>query len=366
MRIVIAGAGLVGLSTAAALAQDGHDVTVVERADAVRAVGAGIGLWENGMAVLDAVGVGAGLRAAGHTIDTWFYDVQGNPVRAEGSSDEDNRFLLVPRPALSEQLADTVGADRIVLGEQVVGYREHGDGVDVEFASGRTQRADLLVAADGVHSRVRAQLAPGTDAVPHGGHVAWRAVVPAGRERAEGTVLTIGTHRTRGGYSRIGPDRTMWMVNQFDAGALEGSPRDRALARARNIVGDTWHRELLSMIEATPEEAVLENPVLLVPVLDTWVSERVVLVGDAAHGLSPHISAGGTLGLEDVGVLRTALGASRDLAASLRSYEDDRVRRFARVREFSAAVERADTAEEFARTQTEFAHWMTTTAPSAA
>ncbi|MFD4633767.1 FAD-dependent oxidoreductase [Streptomyces sp. NPDC058284] len=86
---------------------------------------------------------------------------------------------------------------------------------------------------------------------------------------------------------------------QFDAGELVGSKRDRALLRARNVAESGWHDELLEMIAATPEESILENQIMLVPELRRWTTDRVALIGDAAHGLSPHIAVGGTLGMED-------------------------------------------------------------------
>ncbi len=363
MRVVVAGGGLVGLTAAAALGRMGHEVTVLEQASRIRAAGAGIGLWENALREFDRIGVGARTRALGHRIDAWFFDAAGRPVRAPGYGDYEHRFLLVPRPELNVRLADAIGRQRIRLGDRVTGFTETGDGVRVLLESGRSLEADLLVGADGVHSKVRAALVPGSAARPHPGHYAWRAVVPVGGERPEGTVLTVGRDRTRGGYSRLSGDRTMWMVNQFDSGELLGTPRERALARAHNLAEGGWHDELLRMIEATPQEAILENPILLVPALSHWTGPHVVLIGDAAHGLSPHISAGGTLGVEDVGVLCACLSADADLPNALSEYERRRRERFDRVRAFAAEVEFAADAAEFAQRYAAFSHWMLTTAP---
>ncbi|MFJ4918937.1 FAD-dependent monooxygenase [Streptomyces sp. NPDC088725] len=364
MRTVIAGGGLVGLTAAASLRSAGHEVTVLEQAPRVRAAGAGIGLWPNALREFDRIGIGADVRAMGREIDTWFFDTTGHPVRATGYDASAHRFLLVPRPRLNGLLADTVGRDRIVLDARVTGYTEHESEVAVHLASGEELRADLLIGADGVYSRVRAQLVPGSDAAVHAGHHAWRAVVPAGDERPEGTVLTIGRERTRGGYARVSEGQTMWMVNQFEAGPLTGTKRDRALDRAWKLAGPGWHDDLLRMIERTPEEAVLESGIMLVPPLSHWTSGRVALIGDAAHGLSPHISAGGTLGIEDAGVLRACLAAGPDTATALARYEDARTTRFDRVREHAAAVEQASGAAEFAERYAEFSHWMLTTAPT--
>lgn len=364
MRTVIVGGGLVGLTAAASLQRIGHEVTVLEQAPQVRAAGASIGLWPNALREFDRIGIGADVHAMGEQIDTWFFDAAGRALRAPGFDAADHRFLLVPRPGLNSLLADTVGRDRIRLDARVTGYTERDSQVAVHLADGTELAADLLIGADGVYSRVRAQLVPGSEAAAHDGHFAWRAIVPAGAERPQGTVLTIGRERTRGGYARVAPDQTMWMVNQFEAGPLNGTKRERALSRARNIAEAGWHEDLLELIAATPEGAILENEIMLVPELPFWTSPRVALIGDAAHGLSPHIAAGGTLGVEDVGVLRESLAAGGDQAAALGRYQEARAERFEQVRAHSAAVEHADDAAEFARTYAGFSHWMLTTAPA--
>jgi salicylate hydroxylase len=363
MDIIVAGGGLVGLSTAALLRQAGHHVTVLEQAPEIRAVGAGIGLWDNALHVFDRIGIGAGVRAMGEEINAWFFDAAGKSWRAPGTSDRDYRFLLVPRAPLNSLLADAIGRERIELAARATGFTETDDAVTVHLADGRSLRADLLIGADGVHSRIRAELLPGYEAQAHAGHIAWRAIVPAGAERPEGTVLTVGRDRTRGGYSRVGAGQTMWMVNQFDAGKLVGGKRDRALLRARNLTGNGWQDELLSMIANTPEDAILENQIMLVPALPRWSSARVSLIGDAAHGLSPHLSAGGTLGIEDAAVLLDALGTAPTLADALIRYEQARIPRFARVREFAAQVENAAGPAEFAARYAEFSNWMLATEP---
>jgi salicylate hydroxylase len=240
---------------------------VLEQADRIRAVGAGIGLWDNALHVFDRIGIGAGVRAMGEEIDVWFFDAGGKSWRAAGASARDYRFLLVPTAPLNDLLADAVGREHILPDARATGFVETEDGVTVRLADGRSVRDDLLVGADGVYSRIRAQLLPGYEAAARVGHVAWRAMVPSGDERPEGTVLTVGRDRTRGGYSRIGAGQTMWMVNQFDAGPPVGGKRERALARAGNLTANGWQDELLTMIADTPEDAILEKQIMLVPAL---------------------------------------------------------------------------------------------------
>ncbi|WP_370371052.1 FAD-dependent monooxygenase [Catenulispora sp. GP43] len=120
-----------------------------------------------------------------------------------------------------------------------------------------------------------------------------------------------------------------------------------------------WNAALAGLIEGTPDEAILHNQIMFVRPLPTFVSRRVVLAGDAAHGLSPHIAASGTLGVEDVGVLARALADNcGDIASALKEYDADRRVRYEGVREHSRAVESADDAPSYAEHYAAFSHWM--------
>jgi 2-polyprenyl-6-methoxyphenol hydroxylase-like FAD-dependent oxidoreductase len=112
------------------------------------------------------------------------------------------------------------------------------------------------------------------------------------------------------------------------------------------------------LINATAEEEILHNQIMIVPPLPRWVSGRVVLAGDAAHAMSPHITAGATLGIEDAALLGNVLAPTADVPAALAAYEADRIPRYAHVARLSAAVEHASTPMDFARQYAAFHHWM--------
>jgi 2-polyprenyl-6-methoxyphenol hydroxylase-like FAD-dependent oxidoreductase len=199
---------------------------------------------------------------------------------------------------------------------------------------------------------------PGYPAHEHVGHHVWRGMVPAGDEPAEGSVLTVGHQRTRGGYSRTYGGQVVWMVNQFESPAPGGTKKDEALRRAAHLNDNGWSDPLLKLIERTPEEQILHNQIMFVPPLPRWASERVALIGDAAHGLSPHISAGGTLGVEDVRVLVRLLQKEADISSALTAYEANRIPHYKRVHELAWNVEQAKDAVEYAREYARFSHWM--------
>ncbi|WP_027820267.1 FAD-dependent monooxygenase [Paraburkholderia bannensis] len=358
MRVIIAGGGIVGLTAGIAFKAIGWDVLVCEQASEIRAAGAAIGLWRNALDVFGAVGVGDAIASIGTTVETWFYDASGQPFRAPGFDPVDHTFLLVPRPELNRRLAAAVGVDNIHVDTRVVAFNEHADHVSVTFDDGSVERADLLLGADGAYSAVRAQLIPGYPAQAHAGHHVWRGMLAAGDEPAAGSVLTVGHQRARGGFTRTYGNQVVWMVNQFDSAAPAGTKKAEALQRAALLNDAGWNDALLALIERTPEAQILHNPIMFVPPLPCWTSSRVALIGDAAHALSPHISAGGTLGVEDIQVLTDALQRHDDLATALQAYERNRLPHYARVRELAYSVEIAPDAAGYALEYARFSHWM--------
>jgi 2-polyprenyl-6-methoxyphenol hydroxylase-like FAD-dependent oxidoreductase len=358
LKVIIAGGGIVGLTTGIAFKKSGADVMVCEQAPEIRAAGASIGLWKNALDVFEQLGIGEQILAISQPIETWFYDAAGHRFRAPGYGLAEHSFLLFPRPKLNTILAEALGAEHINLHARVIGFEETDDAVTVIFEDGHKETADLLIGADGVYSKVRHQLIPGYPAQEHAGHHVWRAMIPSGDEPAEGNILTVGHARTRGGFSRTYGGQVTWMVNQFDSEPTSDDKKAEALKRAANMNDNGWGEALIKLIASTPEENIIHNQIMFVPSLPTWVSGRVALIGDAAHGLSPHISAGGTLGIEDITVLMQALQTAPTLSSALKAYEANRIPHYEKVRQLSKDVENSKDAQDYALQYAKFSHWM--------
>ncbi len=366
LRVVIAGGGLVGMTAAIAFKRLGADVCVLEQASAIRAAGASINLWKNALDVFDDLGIGEQIRSIGVPLEAWFHNASGHRFRAAGFDPEDYAFTLFSRPILNTILADAVGQEYILLNSKLASFEEGANKVTVTLTDGRRVEADLLIGADGVYSTVRQQMLPGYPAMEHKGHHVWRAVVPLDGQQIDNTILTVGADRTRGGLAKTSDDQVFWMINQFNSAEPAGTKKEEALRRARNLNDGKWGESLIRLIESTPEDKILFNQILYVPELPFWVSTRVALIGDAAHGLSPHIAAGGALGIEDVMVLTNAIKAESDLAAALNRYQTQRMPYFETVRRFSNDVEQSGDYKDFATRYAAFTHWMLNDGYSAA
>jgi 2-polyprenyl-6-methoxyphenol hydroxylase-like FAD-dependent oxidoreductase len=362
MRAVVIGGGIVGLTSGLALRRAGIEVVIYEQAPEIRAAGAGLGLWANALAVFDELGVGDQVRAIGKPSEMYFHDLAGRLLETPEFGVEDHQFLLVHRAKLNDLLADAVGRQNIRLATGFDAYEEHTDHVTVRLSDGSKENAEVLVGADGAYSAVRTQLVPGTPAQEHPGHYAWRAVIPATGIAVAEDRLILGTHGCRGGYLRTSDGSVYWLVDQFDSPALTGTLKQQSLDRASYLDEEGGNAVLTELIAATPEERILRNQVMLVPPLPHWVSARVVLAGDSAHAMSPHITAGATLGIEDAALLGRLLTPGGDVPASLAAYEAAQIPRYAHIAQLSAAVEHSPTPQEFARNYAAFSHWMITPA----
>src|SRR5438105_7526192 len=187
MRVLIAGGGIGGLAAALALLKVGHDVEVYGQATELKEVGAGLQLSPNGTRVAYALGVGDELKALSceaegkeiriwNTGETWkLFDLGKISVERYGFP-----YFTVYRPDLLVVLERAVRRARpeaIRLASKAVGFTQTGDKVTLDLEGGATAAGDVLVGADGVHSRVR-QCLFGADKPQFTGVIAWRGVVP--------------------------------------------------------------------------------------------------------------------------------------------------------------------------------------------
>ena len=346
--VAVCGAGLGGLTAALALAQRGFDVTVFEQAEQLSEVGAGLQLSANAVRVLSSLGLEEQLEALasepeGKQIRVWntgktykLFDL--GPVSRERYGFP---YLMMHRADLHTVLHDALvehGSSRLQLGKRLMSFTETRDHVELSFADGSSELADVLIGADGVHSVVRNQLF-GDSAPQFSGCVAWRGVVPARSlpERLRDPVGTnwIGPHGhviqylLRGGelMNFVGiVERDDWSVESWNTpGTTEECLAD--------FPG--WNDDVLALIRAidTPMKWALK----LRSTMPTWSSARTTLLGDACHPTLPFLAQGACMAIEDGLVLARALAAHDEAAAAFEGYESARLPRTTSVVERSAA-----------------------------
>ncbi len=323
MRAIVIGAGIGGLAAGIALARAGIDVEVFERADDLHEVGAGLSLWANAIHALEVLGLGETIRTFSAAYDVAGIRTSSGEMVTSPTPDLE-RFgalcVVMHRIELQEVLLKAFGAEHMHLGARCDRFREDAAGVTVEFADGRRARGDVLIGADGLHSRVRSQL-HGRRPPRYAGYTAWRSVVPFDTTQVRAS--ESWGFGTRFGLVPMRGNRIYWFATENTAeGGLHPDEKAHLLRLFRG-----WHDPIPALLEATPASAILRNDIYDRPVLRKWGTGRVTLLGDAAHPMTPNLGQGACQALEDAVVVAQCLQRQPDPVAALREYESRRIPR---------------------------------------
>lgn len=327
--IAVVGAGIAGLAAAIALRQQGHCVTVIEeRTDT--SSGAGISIWPNALAALDVLGVGDQVRTAGGRVTAgairwrdgrWLRRPSGERiVTALGEP-----LVVLQRSALRDVLTGALPPGTVVAGAAVQGLTVTAAGVRLTLSDSTDRVVDAVVGADGTGSVIARHL---NGPLPHryAGYTAWRGVASMALDPAlAGETMGSGTEV---GHVPMGADRTYWFATErvAEGGTTPGGELDYLRAK---LAG--WAAPIPAMLAATDPAGVLRNDLYDRATAKTWASGPVVLVGDAAHPMRPHLGQGGCQAIEDAAVLGAFADCCQDLPSAFASYGAFRRRRVSAV-----------------------------------
>jgi 2-methyl-3-hydroxypyridine 5-carboxylic acid dioxygenase len=313
----IAGAGFAGLATATALCQRGWTARVHEVGPELRAFGAGIFIWENGLRVLKALGAYEDAIRGSHQAPGY----EGRNERNERISYEvfgpqrGTRMVTMTRQHLYSAMlraAERAGVE-FVTSSEVVAARPEGE---LTTADGRLWRADLVVGADGVRSNVRRSLAVRTERVKYEYGVI-RLLMPRGKDDTPGT----NPDNVLNYYS---PEhRVLYVPCNATELYLALAARDTdKISTAIPVRQDVWIRAfpfLRPLLERIGGEGRYDT--YETNRLETWSVGAVALVGDSAHSMPPTLGQGAGCAIMNGLALGVCLGAEQDIIAGLREWE---------------------------------------------
>lgn len=341
LNVAVVGAGMGGLAAAAALRLKGIDVTVYEQAKQFARVGAGIQIGCNAMHVLRGLGLETRLRSRtfyprswnnrdGRTGEVMFDMIFGSAAEAKYGAP----YLLAHRGDLHEALASIVPAEVIRLDHRLVGVEAVSGGVRLAFANGASAEADAVIGADGVHSALK-KILFGEDTLNVTGRIAYRTTYPAklleGFEMDE-CAKWWGEDRHIVMYY-VKPDRSevYFVTSQPEPEfGLESWSAEGDVDVLRTAF-EGFHPTVQRVLAACP--SVHKRVLVDREPLERWGDGRAVLLGDAAHPMTPYMAQGAAMAIEDAAVLSRCLdGVEPDgVGAALERYEATRTERTARM-----------------------------------
>lgn len=327
-EIAVVGAGIGGLALSIALRRAGVETTIYEQADHFERIGSGINISPNATAALRGLGVLPAIEPHASYPGTWrSYDATNGALINElpfGDSIVDSYgepFIQMHRGDLHAALAAAVPANTVRLRKQLVGLDSRGERTVLRFADGTSAEADVVVGADGIRSRVRAELF-GPDRPTYTGRVAYRDVVPSAALADAGLddfAKWWGTDRHIVLYY-INAGREIYYVTSV--------PEDDWTRESWSAKGDADElraafadfpepvRRVLGQCEQTYKWALCDREPM-----SSWGEGRVILLGDACHPMTPYMAQGAAMALEDAIILARCLtGPATEPADALAAY----------------------------------------------
>lgn len=335
-RVVIVGAGLAGLATAVGLQRCGYDAVVLEkRADT--SAGAGISIWPNALAALDQLGVGDAVRAGGGRVTagavrwqngSWLRRPTGERfVRALGEP-----LVVIQRSALRNILTDALAAGTVKYGAAATAVVTGPDGLHVHLSDTTVHTAAAVVGADGTHSLIARHL-NGPLANRYVGYTSWRGIARHALDpQLAGETLGPGIET---GHVPMGGGLTYWFATER---APEGKRSSEGELRYLQNKLAHWAEPIPSLLAATRERDVLRDDLYDRQPAQRWSRGPILLVGDAAHPMRPHLGQGGCQAIEDAALLAAFVNQTPNLSTAFTDFAAFRRPRIKRLVRESAMI----------------------------
>ncbi|MFD8276079.1 FAD-dependent oxidoreductase [Streptomyces flaveolus] len=327
LKIAVVGAGYGGAAAAKALSLLGADVAVYEQTGRIREVGAGIGLRPSTVNRFREWGIFDAIAKVSSPSE--YFEIltpTGEPIMKEAwpADGEQTHTRLIHRGDFIEALLGVLPEGMVRLGHRLESIRDHGDRSVLTFAGGQRVEADLVVGADGIKSVVRKQLFSDKEPVFSGEH-AYRAVISVADAHGMVTDDNLRMYVGRGTKIYLLPLRHRDQVS-FDITALcadsTWNPRNTKDDMLATVEG--FDERLVAITRDLDMDVVNIRAVYDIDPIDTWHSDSVVLVGDAAHSMLHHQGQGANSAIEDAGALADALRASDTVRDALTRYQATR------------------------------------------
>ncbi|QNE40224.1 NAD(P)-binding protein [Hymenobacter sp. NBH84] len=336
MHFLIIGAGIGGLTAALALRRQGHTVQVYEAAPILCEVGAGVVLGLNAMRALHDLGLHEVVRAAGSPImELHLVDQQGRQLNHTDTRPFSHRLgfenLGIHRAALQQALLHQLPSHCLTLACPFERFEVLATGeVRAYFANGSQAVGNALLGADGIRSRARRQLLPGTEP-RYAGYTCWRAVVDASAlGLPTGHAYETWGRTGRFGYVPLAHGQTYWFACINSAQPRNPQFQRFRAADLRRHFAD-FHAPIPQLLALTRDDQLLWNDITDLKPITHFAHGPVLLLGDAAHATTPNLGQGAGQAVEDAAILANCLANQSDIREAFQTFEARRHARTTRI-----------------------------------
>ncbi|SFQ71719.1 2-polyprenyl-6-methoxyphenol hydroxylase [Psychrobacillus psychrotolerans] len=340
MKIAIIGGGIGGLCAAVTLQKQGFSVQVYEASPTFQPVGAGIGIGSNALQALMEIGVGEEIFANGHALHQQvFLDTYGNTLNTIDLTVLKELYgqenITIHRADLHNIFLKALKPDTLHFNKKYISVEQNDNQVTVYFEDGTTVTANLLIAADGIHSSIRQQLLPGS-VTRYAGYTCWRGITENNGRVDEYTSSEYWATQGRFGMAPMKNGLIYWFAC---INTTARNPQFQKLTAPE--IGDIFDhlpKVVHNIITTTSLERILHHDLSDIKPLRQFVFGRVALLGDAAHATTPNMGQGAGQAIEDAIVLGNGFKQFEHVDKVLAFYEEKRVARTAKVIRLSRQI----------------------------
>ena len=330
MKGIIIGGGIGGLTTAIALKQKGIDAKIYEQTNEMTPAGAGLFVASNALNVFHRLGMADEIVSAGKEFTKVdILDTKNNVISSIDCEYVKRKFgkgnFSIHRGELQRILIEKLPPTCLITGKVFEKYNQDENEVEVYFTDGTVEKADFLIAADGIHSKARKQMFPNQN-LRFANQTCWRFVtnftLPNPKYAQE---IWANEKGLRVGFSQINQHQVYCYITIKES---KGGKDDQNNIKEKLLsLCSDFQPFVKEIVQNLNPKEVLRNDIYDFSPISNWQDKKVILLGDAAHATTPNLGQGACQAIEDAYVIADCLAKAKNVESAFNQYQNIRIKK---------------------------------------